>query len=136
MQRDPEEQGKIMSEIGDCSKAKHQYFGGDQNSPLTPAQQKRFQGLEYFPENPALQFVLVVEQFPNDSRDLIQMATSFGDTAPHTRWGQSKFEVDGESVALTVYRSVGGDDFPSIYGREDWKRVLFRRPIFRSARQR
>ena len=136
MQRDPEEQGKIMSEIGDCSKAKHQYFGGYQNSPLTPAQQKRFQGLEYFPENPALQFVLVVEEFPNDSRDLIQMATSFGDTAPHTRWGQSKFEVDGESVALTVYRSVDGDDFPSIYGREDWKRVLFRWPIFRSARQR
>ena len=99
-----------MSEIGDCSKAKHQYFGGDQNSPLTPAQQNRFQGLEYFPENPALQFVLVVEEFPNDSRDLIQMATSFGDTAPHTRWGQSKFEVDGESVALTVYRSVDGDD--------------------------
>lgn len=125
-----------MSEIGDCSKAKHQYFGGDQNSPLTLAQQKRFQGLEYFPENPALQFVLVVEEFPNDSRDLIQMATSFGDTAPHTRWGQSKFEVDGESVALTVYRSVDGDDFPSIYGREDWKRVLFRWPIFRSARQR
>jgi len=117
MQRDPEEQGKIMSEIGDCSKAKHQYFGGDQNSPLSPAQQKGFQGLEYFPENPALQFVLVVEEFPNDSRDLIQMATSFGDTAPHTRWGQSKFEVDGESVALTVYRSVDGDDFPSIYGR-------------------
>ena len=61
MQRDPEEQGKIMSEIGDCSKAKHQYFGGDQNAPLTPAQQKGFQGLEYSPENPALQFVLVVE---------------------------------------------------------------------------
>ena len=61
MQRDPEEQGKIMSEIGDCSKAKHQYFGDDQNSRLSPAQQKGFQGLEYFPENPALQFVLVVE---------------------------------------------------------------------------
>ena len=125
-----------MSEIGDCSKAKHQYFGGEFWSPLTSAQQKGFQGLEYFPENPALQFVLVVEEFPNDSRDLILMATSFGDTAPHTRWGQSKFEVDGESVALTVYRSVDGDDFPSIYGREDWKRVLFRWPIFRSARQR
>ena len=56
-------------------------------SPLTSAQQKGFQGLEYFPENPALQFVLVVEESPNDSRDLIQMATSFRDTAPHTRWG-------------------------------------------------
>ena len=112
MQRDPEEQDKIMSEIGDFRKAKHQYFGGDQNSPLTPAQQKGFEGLEYFPENPALQFVLVVEEFPNDSRGLIQLATGSGDTAPHTRWGQSKFEVDEESVALTVYRSVDGDDFP------------------------
>ena len=101
-----------MSEIGYFRKAKHQYFGRHQNSPLTPAQQKGFQRLEYFPENPALQFVLVVEEFPDDSRDLIQMATSSGDTAPHTRWGQSKFEVDEESVALTVYRSVDGDDFP------------------------
>ena len=85
MQRDPEEQDKIKSEIGDFRKAKHQYVGGDQNPPLTPAQQKGFQGLEYFPENPVLQFVLVVEEFPKDSRGLIQMATSSGDTAPHTR---------------------------------------------------
>ena len=67
--------------------------------------------MEYFPQDPALQFVLVVEAFPNGSRDLIQMATSSGDTAPHTRRGQLKFEVDGESVALTVYRSVDGEDF-------------------------
>ena len=43
--------------------------------------------LEYFPENPALQFVLVVEKFPNDSRGLVQMATSSGDTVPLTRRG-------------------------------------------------
>ena len=67
--------------------------------------------MEDFPEDPALPFVLVVEAFPNDSRDLIQMAIISGDTAPHTRREQLKFEVDGESVALTVYRSVDGDDF-------------------------
>ena len=43
--------------------------------------------LKYFPENPALQFVLVVEKFPNDSRGLVQMATSSGDTVPLTRRG-------------------------------------------------
>ena len=81
--------------------------------------------MEYSPENPALQLVLFVEEFPNDSRDLIQMATSFGDTAPHTRWGQSKFEVDGESVALTVYRSVGETIVPFHL----WTRRLETSPI-------
>ena len=100
-----------MSEIGDFRKAKDRYFGGDQNSPLTVDQRKRFTGLEYFEENAELQFVLAVEEFPDDAKDLIQMATSTGDTAPQIRWGRLKFEVGGTPVALTVYRSAGGDDF-------------------------
>ncbi|MBC8281289.1 MAG: DUF1684 domain-containing protein [Chloroflexi bacterium] len=100
-----------MSEIVDFRKAKDQYFGGDRNSPLTPEQRKRFSGLQYFEENEALQFVLEVEEFPNDDKDMIQMAMSSGDTAPHTRWGQLKFNVDGVSVALVVYRSAGGDGY-------------------------
>ena len=100
-----------MSEIGDFRKAKDKYFGGDEHSPLTPGQRKRFQGLQYFAENEKLQFVLAVEEFPRESKDEIQMATSSGDTAPHTRWGLLKFEVGGEPAQLTVYRSSGGDDF-------------------------
>ena len=100
-----------MSEIGDFRKAKDRYFGGDQNSPLTVDQRKRFTGLEYFEENAELQFVLAVEEFPDDAKDLIQMATSTGDTTPHMRWGRLNFEVGGTPVALTVYRSAGGEDF-------------------------
>ncbi len=100
-----------MSEIGDFRKDKDRYFGGDQNSPLTVDQRKRFTGLEYFEENAELQFVLAVEEFPDDAKDQIQMATSSGDTTLHIRWGQLKFEVGGTPVALTVYRSTGGDDF-------------------------
>jgi len=102
---------RTMSEITDFRKAKDQYFGGDQNSPLTNAQRNRFRGLDYFEENAGLQFVLGVEEFPNDAKDLIQMATSTGDTVPHIRWGQLKFDVNGEPVALLVYRSVGGDGY-------------------------
>ena len=100
-----------MSEITDFRKAKDQYFGGDQNPPLTNAQRNRFRGLEYFEENADLQFVLGVEEFPNDAKDLIQMVTSTGDTVPHIRWGQLRFYVNGEPVALVVYRSVGGDGY-------------------------
>ena len=99
-----------MSEIGDFRKAKDQYFGDDQDSPLTPEQRKRFKGLEYFPENPELQFVLSVEEFPRDARDVIQIETSSGDKAPHVRWGQLKFEVAGTPVVLTVYRDVDGNE--------------------------
>lgn len=100
-----------MSEIGDFRKSKDLYFGGDQNSPLTPEQRKRFRGLQYFAENSELQFVLSLEEFPTDAQDVIQMATSSGETAPHLRWGQLKFEVDGVPVALTVYRDPDVDEF-------------------------
>ena len=104
-----------MSEIGNFRKAKDQCFGGDQNSPLTLTQRERFSGLRYFEENSALQFVLSVEEFAKDDRDVIQMATSSGDSAPHLRWGQLKFEVDGTPVSLTVYRDVEAKSisFPS-----------------------
>ena len=100
-----------MSEIGEFRKAKDQYFGGDQSSPLTPDQRNRFRGLQYFEENSKLQFVLSVEEFPKDAKEVIQMATSSGEVATHLRWGQLKFEVDGTPVVLTVYRNVEGDEF-------------------------
>ena len=40
-----------MSEIGDFRKAKDQFFGSDDDSPLTHEQRKRFGGLKYFPES-------------------------------------------------------------------------------------
>jgi uncharacterized protein (DUF1684 family) len=122
-----------MSEITDFRKAKDQYLGGDQNSPLTNTQRERFRGLEYFEENANLQFVLAVEEFPSDAKDLIQMATSSGDTAPHTRWGQLKFDVNGEPVTLVVYWSAGGDDFSTVHGRHHRQGTLRRRPLPRPA---
>ncbi len=100
-----------MSELCDFRKGKDQFFGDSQDSPLTPEQRKRFSGLQYFPGNPELQFVLTVEEFAKDARDVIQMATSSGETASHLRWGQLKFEVDGTPVVLTVYRDIDGEEY-------------------------
>ena len=99
-----------MSEIGDFRKAKDQYFVDSEDSPLTRDQRKRFRGLQYFPENLKLQFVLSVEEFPRDDQEVVEMATSTGETASHIRWGQLKFEVDGTPVVLTVYQDVDDAD--------------------------
>ena len=100
-----------MSKIGEFRRVKDQYLGGDQDSPLTPEQRKRFNGLQYFPENPELRFVLSVEEFGEDAKDVIQMATSSGDWAAHVLWGQLHFEVDGTPVTLTVYSDADGNEF-------------------------
>ncbi|MDA0262957.1 MAG: DUF1684 domain-containing protein [Chloroflexi bacterium] len=100
-----------MSEIVDFRKAKDRYFGGDEHSPLTPEQRKRFSGLRYFAENPKLQFLLGVDEFPKDGKDEIQMATSSGDTVAHVRWAKLNFEVDGVAVALTVYRDLERNEY-------------------------
>lgn len=55
--------------------------------------------------------MLLVDEFPPELKNEIQMATSSGEPAPHTRCGLLKFEVGGDPVQLTVYRSSGGDDF-------------------------
>ena len=100
-----------MSEIEDFRKKKDQYFGGTDDSPLTPEQQKRFTGLEYFPEDSKLQFLLSVDEFSEDEKEVIEIATSTGDSAPHLRWGQLKFEIDGVALALTVYKDVDGGEY-------------------------
>ncbi|MDA1128495.1 MAG: DUF1684 domain-containing protein [Chloroflexi bacterium] len=99
-----------MSEIGDFRKGKDQHFGSGKESPLTPGQRKRLRGLQYFPENPKLQFVLPVDEFSEDEREVIEMATSTGQTQAYLRWGRLRFEVDGTPVVLTVYRDVDGDE--------------------------
>jgi len=78
----------VMSEIGDFRKAKDQYFGGDQNSPLTVDQRKRFKGLQYFAENEGLRFVLAWRNLPMIPKTRFRWAPARG-TRPPTRVGAS-----------------------------------------------
>lgn len=55
--------------------------------------------------------MLTISEFPKDDKEVIQLATSAGETASHRRWGQLKFEVDDTPMALTDYRDEDGDEF-------------------------
>jgi uncharacterized protein len=90
-----------MTEVELFRRQKDQFFKTHPHSPLLPEQQSDFQGLQYFPPNPALRFEVEVDEFSDKTH--VVMQTSTGDTRPYVRYGQVTFSVDGEQATLTLY---------------------------------
>jgi uncharacterized protein len=90
-----------MTKLEQFRAQKDQFFKAHPQSPLSAEQQQTFQGLRYFPENPALRLVVPVEPFAQ--ADTIEMQTSTGDTRSYVRYGRVRFQVDGQDAALTLY---------------------------------
>ena len=96
-----------MSELMDFRKSKDQFFAQDPHSPLLPEQRQHFKGLDYFPENPDLRFIVKVDEFSAEDKEVIDIVTSAGGLSPHIRWGALTFAVEGEPATLTVYKGRG-----------------------------
>ena len=99
-----------MTQLDDFRKMKDEFFKQELESPLTHEQREVFTGLEYFPENPDLRLELPIEEYPE--KDVIQMQTSTGDIQKHTRFGRIRFSVEGQEVALTIYKDPHGYFLP------------------------
>lgn len=109
------------TDLADFRLAKDHFFQTDPYSPLTKAQKQAFNGLAYFPENPALDLTVVVEPFPE--YDEIEMQTSTGDIQAYRRYGRFTFVVDGVEAALTIYANENGFFLPfvdALAGRETY----------------
>ncbi len=89
------------SELEEFRAAKDDFFKHERQSPLTRDQKKHFNGLSYFPENPAMRLEVEVEEFPEKQE--IEMQTSTGDVQRYKRFGRFTFEVDGQTAQLTIY---------------------------------
>lgn len=89
---------------------KNEFFRTSPHSPLTPEQQRTFLGLRYFPPNPELALVVKVDEFPEIN--IVPMQTTTGDVQPYERYGEFRFQVEGEEVRLTLYRNEHGYFLP------------------------
>lgn len=89
---------------------KDRFFKASAYSPLTPAQQAGFDGLRYYPPNPALDMVVQVERSPKDATMTIE--TTSGDVQTYQCYGRFSFEVDGQPAALTIYAGAHGYFLP------------------------
>ena len=91
---------------------KDEFFASHPQSPLTRDQRKNFQGLSYFPENPALRLEVKVDEF--SPKEKITMQTSTGDEQHYMRYGKFKFAVEGQEVELTIYSGEHGFFLPFV----------------------
>ena len=110
-----------MTSLEDFRKSKDQFFKHHPQSPLTHDQRDQFEGLSYFPKNPALNLTLEIEPF--EEQEMITMQTSTGDQQTYTRYGKFNFQVDGEGAELIIFASPHGFFLPfvdSLRGKETY----------------
>ncbi len=94
------------SRIADFRLHKDDYFRDGANSPLDPDDIERFDGLDYFPENPDLAFVLEIEPPQPELDQIVQLDTSDGLIVEFARAGTVSFPVGSETVTLTVLKDL------------------------------
>jgi uncharacterized protein (DUF1684 family) len=104
-----------MSDLKTLREEKDAFFASDPNSPLTREQQKGFEGLSYFDENPELRFELEIK--PALSGEGVEMQTSTGDVQVYQRLGKIRFSVDGQAVELTIFTNEHGLFLPFVDGQ-------------------
>jgi uncharacterized protein (DUF1684 family) len=63
-----------MSDLEDFRARKDEFLKADPDSPLEPEQRRLFHALEYFPELPALRFVVEPQRLPE--RETIRYLTA------------------------------------------------------------
>jgi uncharacterized protein len=95
-------------QIAHARAEKDRFFKSHPQSPLTPEQQRTFDGLNYFEPNPALDLELVPTPF--ERKENVRMMTSTNEIRSYVKWGTVKFAVDGEEATLTVF-AVPGQGF-------------------------
>ncbi|MBI4732374.1 MAG: DUF1684 domain-containing protein [Chloroflexi bacterium] len=110
-----------MNPLGLFRKEKDEFFARDPDSPLGPADRSGFQGLRYFPENPALRLEIQVKEIPGE--EVIEIPTSSGGTQRYRRLGRFSFDVESRPVELTIYENETGYFLPfvdSLAGQETY----------------
>ena len=101
-----------MTSLKEYRKMKDEFFLHGSQSPLTAAQKKNFQGLDYFPPNPELRLETSLDEFPE--KQSIEMQTTTGDIQVYERFGRFSFIVEGETTELTIYHSDSGWFLPFV----------------------
>jgi uncharacterized protein len=83
-------------------------FRSGTESPIPAKDKTRFQGLDYFPLNPALRFHLKLNRYP--SPEHVRLTTNTGEIREGLRYGFFEFNIDGLPCRLHAYRMDGGED--------------------------
>lgn len=101
-----------MSELDSFRAEKDEFFGHDEQSPLTAEQKRGFTGLRYFPENPGLRLEVSPRLLPK--KEQVEMQTSTGEVQVYFRHSRFNFRVGDDNVELTIYEGQHGFFLPFV----------------------
>jgi uncharacterized protein len=94
-----------MNKIDNFRTRKNTLFAGGEQSPLSPEQQHHFEGLRYFPENPALALTLDMDRSKGGTS--LTLETSDGQTREYRRVGTVDVPIGNETATLTLLAMPG-----------------------------
>ena len=105
-----EHEASYEDQIAGYREAKDTFFKTSPRSPIPEAERGAFDGLPYYPIDPAYRFEdLAVEPYAGNEPSTFQIPTSDGGLRPAHRAGTLTFELGGEPRRLTGYVFDGGD---------------------------
>lgn len=84
-------------------KEKDEFWKSNPDSPLTEDQKKVFKGLNYFPYNPKLHFVLALDKNVPNVGEKVVIETTKGDKQIYLRAGKIQFKINGKDVEALVF---------------------------------
>ncbi|WP_259517963.1 DUF1684 domain-containing protein [Halanaeroarchaeum sp. HSR-CO] len=96
---------------------KEQYFGNNPRSPIPPEEREDFEGLAYFPVDEDLRFELPLHE--HDDKEELIVETTTGSQREYLRWGEFRFEIDGEAVTLQAYKADPHEEYLWVPFRDD-----------------
>src|SRR5260370_34327858 len=99
---------KNRTELESFRAAKDKFYGRDHRAPLTPEQQRGFEGLSYFPENDALVIKARIDR--NVQTGIVHMEPTEGEQQDYRRSGVEQFEVGGRPAPVILAASGRSHD--------------------------
>ncbi|WP_224332216.1 DUF1684 domain-containing protein [Haloprofundus halobius] len=90
---------------------KDDYFRDHPQSPIHGIERAEFGGLYYYPPDDDYRFELDLHE--HDDKEQVVAATTTEGEREYLRWGEFRFEVDGEQQRLQAYRR--SEDDPGLW---------------------
>ena len=88
---------------------KREYFRDHPRSPLPPSMRgEAFPGLAFYEPDPDYRFVLPLHE--HDETETVTIETTAAGEQTYRRWGEFRFEIDGNEYTLQAYQPADGSD--------------------------
>jgi len=97
--------------LRDFREKRDRFFKEGSQSPLKEGDRKKFKGLSYYPIDLNYAMVGAIERYPTEPKPLyVTLPTNKEMGRKYVKHGRFKFEREGKTFTLQIYRPLGGGE--------------------------